>query len=298
VRELLFYDTGSFVIQPIDSKKNNQLKFKLQKKVGVPIVFDDVDLKLQRERMQAGDGNNLTELQLRNTKLLKNVEVKATRTTVEKTLDRVKRPYGKPDYIITREQLNTSYGNLLQTLPGKVPGLIVRQGIGSAGVSEWFVYLAKGGESSSALNPAEVLVTINDVVVTGKPEQILSAIDPNSVESIEVKTGVNVLYGSLGGNGIVAVYTRKDYEPFVSKSESVATLRVPGYATPKPFKQRLSSVPATVYWNPLLKTSVADGKAVIKFDAPLFSGKYRIVVEGITSVGTSYSIETVFEVIE
>lgn len=298
VKDLVFYDTGRFVLQPMEGKKNDQLKYSLAKRPVVPITFQDVDLKLKRERLEAGQGNNLTEEQLRNTKVLKDVQVKATRTVVEKTVNRVDRPFGKPDYVITREHLNTSYGNLLQTLPGKVPGLIVRQGSQPNGGIEWFVYLAKGGESSSALNPAEVLVTINDVVVTGKPEQILSAIDPNSVETIEVKTGVNVLYGSLGGNGILAVYTRKDYVSPADKPELVTTLRVPGYASPKTFKQRLSSVPATIYWNPWMKTNAVDGKAIIKFNAPLFSGKYHIVVEGINSLGEPFSIQKVFEVVE
>ncbi len=298
IKGLVFYDTGRFVLQPMEGKKNNQLKYSLVKRAIVPISFQDIDLKLKRERLEAGQGNNLTEEQLRNTKVLRDVQVKANRTTVEKPLDRVERPFGKPDYVITRQQLNTSYGNLLQTLPGKVPGLIVRQGSNPNGAIEWFVYLAKGGESSSALNPAEVLVTINDVVVTGKPEQILSAIDPNSVETIEVKTGVNVLYGSLGGNGILAVYTRKDYVSPVDKPDLVTTLRVPGYAIPKAFKQRLTSVPATVYWNPWMKTNAVDGKAIIKFNAPLFSGKYRIVVEGINSLGEPFSIQKTFEVVE
>ncbi|MFN8887884.1 MAG: TonB-dependent receptor, partial [Cyclobacteriaceae bacterium] len=298
IKGLVFYDTGRFVIQHMEGKKSDQVKYNLAKRAVVPISFQDVDLKLKRERLEAGQGNNLTEEQLRNTKVLRDVQVKANRTTIEKPLDRVERPFGKPDYIITRQQLNTSYGNLLQTLPGKVPGLIVRQGSNPNGGLEWFVYLAKGGESSSVLNPAEVLVTINDVVVTGKPEQILSAIDPNSVETIEVKTGVNVLYGSLGGNGILAVYTRKDFESNVGKPELVTALRVPGYAKPKPFKQRLTSVPATVYWNPWMKTNAADGKAIIKFNAPLFSGKYRIVVEGINSLGEPFSIQKIFEVVE
>jgi hypothetical protein len=295
VKDLVFYDTGKFVIKPMSGKKNNTIQYKEEKKAVIPIQFEDVDLKLKREKTQIAEGDP-TEMQLKNTKVLKNVEVKASRTTMEKQLDRVDRPYGRPDYVVTRKQLNTSYGNLLQTLPGKVPGLIIRQGVGEGGVSEMFVYLAKGGESSSALNPAEVLVTINDVVVTGKPERILSAIDPNTVETIEVKTGVNVLYGSLGGNGILAVYTRKDFDPIAIKSPSVEVLRVMGYAKPRQFKQQIKNSPSTLYWNPKIKTNDANGNGIISFEAPLAPGKYRMVVEGISSLGEPLFNEVYFEV--
>ena len=120
---------------------------------------------------------------------------------------RIKRPYGKPDHILYAKDINASYGNLLQTLPGKVPGLVVRFVHNEGEQPRWMVYLQRQG---SILNPQEVLVTVNDAVMSGTPAQIIGSIDPSIVETIEVKNGINVLYGSSGGSGIVAIYTRRD----------------------------------------------------------------------------------------
>jgi hypothetical protein len=158
------------------------------------------------------------------------------------------------------------------------------------------VYIAKGGNSSSILNPKEVLVTINDVVIVGKPEQIISAIDPQTVESVEVKTSVNVLYGSLGGNGVVAIYTRKDLpDDLAKKSKGMTPTKILGYATPKRFSHPNYQSPeldktaadyrSTIYWNPELKTDSKSGNATVSFFTADLPGKYQIVAEGVTQKG-------------
>ena len=139
-------------------------------------------------------------------------------------------------------------------------------------------------------------IAINDVVVTGKPEQILSAIDPNTVESVEVKTGINVLYGSLGGNGIVAIYTRKDIGNQESKIiNSPTMMNVIGYSRPRKFNhvnysgtspfEMDSKCKSTIYWNPIVKTDAIKGTATISFYASDVAGKYRLVAEGVTEKG-------------
>jgi TonB-dependent Receptor Plug Domain len=237
VNGLIFYDTAQFYIRP-SSFKSQVGKIEILNRKPANIEFDDLNYSLNIVRTELTQRINSQNELIKAARLLKEVEVKAKRIIIEKPIDRVQRPYGRADYILKRKDLNLTYGNLLQTLPGKVPGLVVRQAsnLENDAGPEWVVYISKGGNSSSFINVAQVLITINDVVVTGNPGQILSAIDPNTVESIEVKTGVNVLYGSLGGNGVVSIYTKMGFEDeAVSERKNIPKLKVAGYAGVRKF---------------------------------------------------------------
>ena len=218
------------------------------------------------------------------TKVLKEILVQSS-----KTEELTKRPYGKPDYVLLGKDLNASYGNLLTTLPGKVPGLVVRQDPSG----RTLVYMSRAAGSSIS-NPQEVLVLVNDVFVGGTPSETLGAINPSTIETIEVKTGVNVLYGSAGGSGIVSIYTKKGAETGVVH-EDQSVLTVPGYFRPRVFPAPDYSGPkkesdpvdfrSLIYWNPTVNTSAASGTASVSFYASDLAGKYRVEVEGVTEKG-------------
>ena len=133
-----------------------------------------------------------------DSRLLKEIEVKASRIPEEYTIEyRTKRPYGRPNYVLKAKDINTTYGNLLLSLPSKFPGLVVRQSYNLDESPRWVVYLQKN-YVGSLVNQPEVVVTINDTFVGGRPGDILGTIDPNTVESVELRTSVNVMYGAAG----------------------------------------------------------------------------------------------------
>ena len=137
-------------------------------------------------------------------------------------------------------------------------------------------------------------MTVNDALVGGDPADILSTINPNDVESVELRAGVNVLYGSLGGNGILAIYTKKDFTKF-SEAKNLPIMKVPGYARARRFNAPDYSNPqtdttkadyrSTIYWNPNVVTDAKTGRATVSFFAADLPGKYRMVVEGVTQNG-------------
>jgi hypothetical protein len=296
VNGLVFYDTAQFYIRPLSPKGKVEGRIEINKREAASIEFDEVNYTLDKSKRELPNRVILENELMKNTRMLQEVEIKATKVNTEKSIDRIKRPYGRPDYVLTRKDLNATSGNLFQTLPGKVPGLVVRQASSNGGELRWVVYIAKGGNSSSILNVREVLVTINDVVATGSPEQILSSIDPSTVESIEVKTGVNVLYGSAGGDGVVSIYTKKDMqEEIVKNTKGVTPTKVLGYSKPRKFNypdyNRLeidktrADYRSTIYWNPEVKTNSATGSAVVSFFAADLPSRYQIVAEGVTQKG-------------
>jgi hypothetical protein len=199
-----------------------------------------------------------------------------------------KRPYGKSNYVLERKDINTNYPNLLYAIQGKFPGLIVREVNNPGAGPEWMVYTTRAA-TSSIINVKEVAVLVNDVYTGGTPASILSAINPDDVASIELKTSLSssTLYGSAGSSGVLSVYTNK--APEITRPASIPTIKVPGYSTSKKFKLP-ETTPTTlhasrnnsslIYWNPLVKTD-KDGNAVVAFTTGDLQTKYRVIVEGL-----------------
>ncbi len=295
VSGLSFYDTVTFSVQAFDDigRSYGRAEFIAPKAANISFAEREVELeKVSTEFVQRVRTDN--DL-MKGARLLKEVVVESNSIEEENQKDyRVRRSYGKPDYVLKEKDINPSYGNLLQTLPGKVPGLVIREVNNQGEGPKRVVYIERGGRNSSLLFPKQVIVTINDVIVSGAPEDILSSIDPYSVESVEISTRVNVLYGDSGGNGIVSIYTKHGYSPPVVRN-SLATLNVPGYASAKEFKspnyedeliaKNYLDYRSTLYWNPKVQTDAETGSASVSFFAASRPGIYRIVVEGVTQNG-------------
>jgi len=287
---LSFYDTVSFLIQGIKGKGQTYGKSELIPRKEADIKFEEKSMKVEFVKTEFPQRVISDYGDLSDVRVLEAVEIKAKKVEEQYQLEyRLKRPYGKPDYVLKGDEINTSYGNLLQTLPGKIPGLIVREVINDGEGSRWVVYLQR---QLSINNPSEVLITINNAIVGGSPGEILGAIDPNTVESVELKKGVNVLYGSVGGNGILAIYTKDiSNRQEMNIRKDVAALKVAGYAKSRMFtspdydrkdtNRTFSDYRSTIYWNPEVVTDAKTGTATISFFAADLPGRYRIVVEGI-----------------
>lgn len=292
VNGLYFYDSASFSVQANGGKAGMYGSAKLIERKPAPIEFNLIEPQLEvintesPQRILSGYENP------KDARMLKEVVIKSSKELEEHTLDyRIKRPYGKPDYILKKKDINASYGNLLLALQGRFPGLIVRQVNNPGEGTKWVVYLQR---AISIALPAEVLVTVNDVITTGSPASILESINPNMVESVELKSGINVLYGSVGGNGILAVYTKNDFEE-VEKRKNILLVSVPGYNRSRKFMAPDYGQPnadsdkvdyrSTIYWNPEVLTDEKKGIAMVSFFAADLPGKYKVVLEGVTYNG-------------
>jgi TonB-linked SusC/RagA family outer membrane protein len=117
----------------------------------------------------------------------------------------------KPDEITTAnqvirsEELNqASNPDAVQALAGKISGLQINTT--SAGLTPNTQITLRGNRSISGNNSA--LVVIDNIVSSA---QVLSTIDPNTIESINVIKGANgaALYGELGAAGVLIVTTKK-----------------------------------------------------------------------------------------
>jgi hypothetical protein len=147
---------------------------------------------------------------------------------------------------------------------------------------------------------------VNDVAAGGTPADILGSINPANVETVELKTGINVMYGSLSGSGVLSVYTKSglltdDTQPV----KNLTVVKVMGYSKPRQFlspdyldqKKDASAADfrSLLYWNPRVSTSHQTGTATFSFFAADLPGFYQVVVEGVTQNGkplrTVYFVE-------
>lgn len=304
INGLHFYDTALFALKADKTKDTPYGKIELLKREPASMDFKDSNFKIHLLPSKSPK-RIITEYEVpKDARLLKEVEVSASRIKVEETNYRDRRPYGKPDYILQAKDINTGYGNLLLSLQGRFPGLNVRQTNTDGQETRWVVYLQRGASLS---NPVEVLVTVNDAVVTGSPGNIIGAIDPNSVETVELKTGINVLYGTLGGNGILAIYTKQGaIEEQITKVQNFQQLKIAGYSPARNFRYPNYSDPetdksqtdfrSTIFWNPNIVTDPTIGTATISFYTADLVGSYRIVAEGVTQNGEPVRCEYFLEV--
>ncbi len=301
VSGLHFYDTALFSIQASRENGESYGKALLMKK-DAPVADYLPDYKLNVISTQSVQRLK-SEYELPpNTIMLSEVMVTARRIE-EKSAPR---PYGKPDYIIKADQLNTGYGNLLYALQGKVPGLVIRQVLNTGNDelngegNKWVVYIQRAA-TSSITYPKEVLVMVNDALMGGSAADVLASINPATVESVEIKSGISVLSGSLGGFGVLSIYTKTGLLDDKKIIKNLPVVKVAGYSVPRKFRFPDYSDPdidvtkidyrSLLYWNPSVITHSNTGTTTVSFYASDLTGKFHIVVEGITEKGTPVRAE-------
>ena len=291
VTGLGFYDNAEFLFQAKDKKNRPFGKIDIGQRDIPSFHFAGADRKLKTLPTESPQ-RIISEYEVpKNTRLLNEVVVSGQKVIEEEDV----RTYGNPDYVIKGTELNASLGNLLYTLPGKFPGLNVRIANNDGEDPRWVVYTERTYWTSPSVR--EVLVTLNDIPMGGdRPAEFLATIDPNTVESVALTTRLNPLYGSQGGGGILAIYTKNGTSKNVSSGPTnFQTLQIRGYDLPRKFKAPDYSegnsdatkidYRSTLYWNPEVVTVVQSGKTELSFFASDLIGRYRVVVQGITVAG-------------
>jgi Carboxypeptidase regulatory-like domain/TonB-dependent Receptor Plug Domain/HTH domain len=225
--------------------------------------------------------------------VLEDVTIKGKKIATEN--NRQARPYGRGDKIINGKDMNLSYSNILYSLLG-IPGVQVDP-IGGTVIFTRASGLTVQGNSSP-------LVTLNDVPSN---ISILLSIDPSIVESIEVTKRINVLYGSQGANGVIAIYTKDGTQAEgLKSSQNFQVLKIKGYSSSRVFPyidysdakidDTKTDYRSTLYWNHKIITNPRKGNNVITFFASDLHGQYRIAVDGVSQKGEPIRCEHLIEI--
>lgn len=293
VNGLKFYDSTTFYYTAKRGKKGDVYNGTIQMESeeiklnspSIPGFWFQVDTTKVSQRALA------TYLAPPEVRMLDEVSVSATRLE-----SAAKRGIpGGADRVFKAETLN-NYSNVLLSLQNKMPGLTV-----NCNVSPCQVRVARGGASGGSWEPT---VLINNIPIGGPAGVTLQSINVNSVERIEIRTRPSVLYGSV--NGIIAVYL-KDGHSFDSNFKGITpSFELKGFTRPMKFvspdyqnpdqETSMSDFRSTLYWNPELRRDAASGNYKCRFFTSDLPGKYRIVVQGVTSDHQPVWAEKVIEV--
>ncbi|MEK6782961.1 MAG: carboxypeptidase-like regulatory domain-containing protein [Bacteroidota bacterium] len=283
-----FYDTAMFSFKADKAKDYPYGKVDLQQREIPPMSFRDNAFNLTVQNTQSQQ-RIISEYEVpKDVRLLQSVEVKASRIEEQYEKDyRMSRPYGKADHVLKSKDINTSYGNLIYALVGKIPGLKVNPERGTIGFSR--------AATQSISFGGDPLVTINDVAMGGDAYQTISTINPSTVESIEFTNRLNVLYGSQGANGVISIYTKQGTSEDELRAPNFQTVKIAGYSSLRNFRYpdyrsketdvKKADYRSTIYWNPEVTSEAEIDTATVSFFSADLPGKYRMVAEGVNEKG-------------
>ncbi|GGK89392.1 MG2 domain-containing protein [Rufibacter glacialis] len=199
--------------------------------------------------------------------------------------------HGTPDRVVKGSELTPGM-DIMQALQGRVAGLQVTNGQ---------ISMRGGGSPLFLLDGSPV------------DASFIQSINTNQVEAIEIlKPGASsAMYGSRGGNGVVAIVMKKggskeNTPGGMSKMPGMATYQgvyfqkarefyQPRYDQPDNSNVVMPDLRTTVYWNPKIQTDAA-GKAEITFFAADQKTTYRAIMEGMTTTGKLGHLTTMFHV--
>lgn len=272
--DLLFTDSGKFILQAVNGKGANTTVL-TYKKEEAPVVMPlngntqlDVNLSMSRylenNRLKFDD-----YLKYNKVKMLKQVNIKAVKRNDNYRSSALGGP-GNADLVIHMAQLPVT-GSLSTTISSKLRGPYARN-------------IMRG--SFKGL-----------VILDGVPFSDMDLINVYDVETVELFYGPSAaIYGVRGGGGVVVVTTKaggglssKDIS-----STGILPITVPGF-----YKARLFYSPkyesleqtgnrpdlrSTIYWQPELTTD-KDGDASFNYFNADGEGSYKVVIEGIDENG-------------
>ena len=181
--------------------------------------------------------------------------------------------HGEPDYVLRSDDFPEGSRDVVEAMKGRIPGVTI---MGDQ------IYL-RGINTFSASNQPLFLI---DGVPTNDVEAI-KAIPIEDIERVEILKGPSAaIYGVRGGNGVIAIYTKRGQ--FMKRG--VVEFDMLGYSKPRRFYQPKylpENEPKdnyTLVWEPVIQTD-RNGRARISFEKPGIKGDYRFIIQGISYAG-------------
>ncbi|MGI4823180.1 MAG: TonB-dependent receptor plug domain-containing protein [Janthinobacterium lividum] len=177
---------------------------------------------------------------------------------------------------------------VLQSLQGRLPGVTI------TGTEPNMQVQIRGTTSLGGNYPP--LFLLDGVQVTADAIAFYPASDVERVEIL--KGGQAAIFGSRGGGGVLAIYTRQGNPTARNEFKSapgVLSMRLPAFNCPRQFYAprygpgapaltRPDTRRSTLYWNPTVRTD-ASGHAELTFYTSDAQGIFQLTAEGIANNG-------------
>ena len=225
-------------------------------------------------------------------KLLEGVVVKATTKSPKEEMDEkyTSGLFSGGDaysFDLVNDPLAQSQLNIFTYLQGKVAGLQVNGATSGSPSLQW-----RGGSPQLYLNEIQ-----SDV-------DMISSINVTDVAYIKVFRPP-FMGGFNGGNGAIAIYTRRGGDSKQEPGKGLASSTVFGYSEIRQFyspsyasfqpEHEKKDLRTTLYWNPLLMTGPGRNKVLLTFYNNDISESFRVVIEGVARDGRLTRLEQIVE---
>lgn len=187
---------------------------------------------------------------------------------------------------LVNDPLAGGYMDIFSYLQGKVAGLQINTASNPPSLS-W-----RGGSPAVYLDEMQTDV------------DMISGVPVSDIAYIKVFRPP-FMGGMGGGNGAIAIYTRKGGDQTISKGGGLSSNTVAGYT---PIKQFYSpnydrfdprndhlDIRTTLYWNPLITTNAKNKSVKLNFYNNDVTKSFRVVIEGITRDGLFTHYEQIME---
>jgi len=187
---------------------------------------------------------------------------------------------------LVNDQLASGYPNIFTYLQGRVAGLQVNANAIPPTLS-W-----RGGSPTVYLDEVQT------------DADMISSVPVSDIAYVKVFRPP-FMGGSGGGNGAIAIYTRKGNDVAPNSTGGLSSNTVAGYT---PIKQFYSpnydrfdprndhlDIRTTLYWNPLLETTQKNKTIKLSFYNNDVTQSFRVVIEGMTKDGLLTHYEQIME---
>jgi TonB-dependent SusC/RagA subfamily outer membrane receptor len=211
----------------------------------------------------------------------------------------VSRIHSEADAVLIIDDKFPPSANIYEMMSGRLAGVQV---VRDAEVQN--SYVVKIRNASSFQSSTQPLYLIDGLPLEDLDGNALLNLSPLDVARIEILKGASTsMYGVRGGNGVIAIYTRKG----ASKDPQTATIgmksmKLPGFQYPRDFYSPVYDVKkdeparpdqrATLYWAPLLYTD-ENGKVSVSFFNSDSATKMQVIIEGVSSSGAPVTFSTI-----
>lgn len=317
---LLFNDTATIHVQA----KNDNGRLNTELAVSSAFKTNEVSQKaLNSLQTSQQASSELAALKLKNNPAgKKSVKRKRQRKNISgaKSNHQNLKLYSEADFVLELEENGQSFENVLDFMVGKVPGVDISgdevrvRGTSSFGASSSPLFLIDGVPLVPNINfelPKQVSQDQKDedgsIKNTGVIQSI-RAIPINDVEKIEVlKSPQNLAaFGTLGANGVIAIYTKLGHQSDAKKlAKGFIEKQIVGYASQRKFYlpkytpqsgAHKSDYRTTLFFDGDVKTH--NGIADVNFFSGDATGRFEVIIEGISESGKICVGQTSFEISE
>jgi TonB-dependent SusC/RagA subfamily outer membrane receptor len=273
---------GNFFFRDMDYSDTINVRIAAKKTSGSKNILIQLDESPSEKIRNQSDDYYLTTISKINKKSYRQEQSRISREEIkirQKELDSIysKSLHGTPDYVIWNDDIPDGSKNALDAIRSRVPGV---------SVSGDKVVIRGPGKIMGSNDP---LLLIDDVPVS---YENLYTVPVEDIERIEILKGPSTsIYGSRGGNGVIAIYTK--HGSFMKHGE--ISFSILGYHITERFyapnKKQLATridkqkLPLTVLWSPLINTQSNESFII---SVPLVSlprQRLQAILEGITEEG-------------